>query len=230
MTAYLTSPFAQRMALLPGVVGYSFGSFDTHNPGARMQVTSVAITSNVATLAVTLLEGPIPVVSTLSAPLITVRGTQAASGLFNVTNVALASVSLDSITGIGTVTFALTNANIATTADAGTALAPAPIVFETLPTSATSGQQFAVARSNLATQAERGISWFTLFAGSPATVSIKLQGADVDQDAAYTTVDTSTVATGESRSVGDINYNFYRINAICTGGTSPTFAAGISIR
>lgn len=218
------------MALLPGVVGYSFGSFDTHNPGARMQVTSVAITSNVATLAVTLLEGPIPVVSTLSAPLITVRGTQAASGLFNVTNVALASVSLDSITGIGTVTFALTNANIATTADAGTALAPAPIVFETLPTSATSGQQFAVARSNLATQAERGISWFTLFAGSPATVSIKLQGADVDQDAAYTTVDTSTVATGESRSVGDINYNFYRINAICTGGTSPTFAAGISIR
>lgn len=235
MSAYVSSPFAQRKSLLPDTIGYSWGSFDTHNPGCRMSIQSVAISSNVATLAVTILEGPIPVITAgVSAPLITVTGTQTATSggapNFNVTNVALASVSINATTGIGTLTFALTSSNIATTADSGMALVPAPIQFETLPTSATSGLAFAVSRSTLAQDSQRGISWFTLFAGSPATVSIKLQGADVDQDSAYTTVDTSTVATGESRSVGTINYNFYRINAICTGGTSPTFAAGISVR
>lgn len=234
MSAYLSSPFGIRSALLPGIVSYSWGSLDSHNPGTRMSIQSVAITSNVATLAVTILEGPIPVVSALSAPLISVQGTQTVTSNgapnFNVTNIALASVSINSTTGIGTVTFPLTESNIATTVDSGMALVPAPIVFETLPSSATAGQQFAVARSTLASQAERGISWFTLFAGSPSTVTINLQAADVDEDAAYTTVDTSTVATGESRSVGDINYNFYRVKAASTGGTSPTFAAGISVR
>jgi hypothetical protein len=179
---------------------------------------------------VKLLEGPIPVVGAL----ISVQGTQTTTSggapNLNVTNIALATVSLDSTTGVGTLTFALTSNDIATKADSGMAIVVPPITYETLPTSATSGKQFAISRSTLATDAQPGISWFTLFTGSPSTVSIKLQGADVDQDAAYTTVDTSTVATGESRSVGTINYNFYRINAICTGGTSPTFVAGISVR
>lgn len=234
MSAYVSSPFAQRNSLLPGVVGYSWGSYDLRNPGCRMSIQSVAIASNIATLAVTILEGPIPVITAESIPLISVTGTQTVTSgggsNFNVTNVVLASVSIDATTGIGTLTYALTSSNIATTRDSGMALVPTPIVFETLPTSATSGLAFAISRTTFAADAQRGISWFTLFTGSPATVSIKLQGADVDQDSAYTTIDTSTVATGESRSVGTINYNFYRINAICTGGTSPTFAAGISVR
>ncbi len=196
-----------------------------------MSIQSVAITSNVATLAVTIIEGPIPVITaTKSAPLISVQGTQTAAGLFNVTNVALASVTINATTGIGTLTFALTNANIATTIDSGMAIVPAPIVYETLPTSATSGQQFAIARGTLAQDGMRVITWFTQFQGSPSTVSIKLQGSDIDLDSYYTTIDTSTVAAGESRSVGSIGYSFYRVNAICTGGTSPTFAAGISVR
>lgn len=234
MSAYVSSPFATRVALLPGIPAYSWGSWDSHNPGCRMSIQSVAITSNVATLAVTILEGPIPVISATSVPLITVQGTQTVTSgggsNFNLTNAVLASVSINATTGIGTLTYALTSSNIATTTDSGMALVPPPILFETLPTSATSGLAFAISRSTLAQDSMRGISWFTLFAGSPATVSIKLQGADVDQDSAYTTIDTSTVATGESRSVGSINYSFYRINAICTGGTSPTFAAGISVR
>lgn len=195
-----------------------------------MAVTSVAITSNVATLGVTLLEGPIPIVGAL----ISVQGTQTATSggapNFNVTNVALASVSINSTTGIGTVTFALTSSNISTTADSGMALVPAPIVTETLPASATAGQQFAVAAGNLATNGQRGITWFTQYTGSPSTVTANLQGSDVDTDASYTTIDTSSVATGETRALANVNYNFYRVQMASTGGTSPKCAAGILVR
>lgn len=230
MTAYLTSPFSLRDSLIPGKIGFSYGSFDTHNPGSRMQVTSVAITTNVATLAVVLLEGPIPIVGNL----ISVQGTQTVTSggapNFNVTNVALASVSINLTTGIGTITFALTSSNIATTLDAGMAIVPAAIVLETLPSSATAGKQFAVASANLASDGQRGITWFTQFSGSPSTVTMNLQGSDVDQDAEYTTIDQSTNAAGESRSLGNVNYQFYRIQAASTGGTSPKVAAGIMVR
>jgi hypothetical protein len=230
VTAYLTSPFSLRDSLIPGKIGFSYGSFDTHNPGSRMQVTSVAITTNVATLAVVLLEGPIPIVGNL----ISVQGTQTVTSggapNFNVTNVALASVSINLTTGIGTITFALTSSNIATTLDAGMAIVPAAIVLETLPSSATAGKQFAVASANLASDGQRGITWFTQFSGSPSTVTMNLQGSDVDQDAEYTTIDQSTNAAGESRSLGNVNYQFYRIQAASTGGTSPKVAAGIMVR
>lgn len=219
-----------RDSLIPGKIGFSYGSFDTHNPGSRMQVTSVAITTNVATLAVVLLEGPIPIVGNL----ISVQGTQTVTSggapNFNVTNVALASVSINLTTGIGTITFALTSSNIATTLDAGMAIVPAAIVLETLPSSATAGKQFAVASANLASDGQRGITWFTQFSGSPSTVTMNLQGSDVDQDAEYTTIDQSTNAAGESRSLGNVNYQFYRIQAASTGGTSPKVAAGIMVR
>lgn len=227
---YVSSPFTQRESLIPGKIGFSYGSFDTHNPGSRMQVTSVAITTNVATLGVNLLEGPIPIVGNL----VSVQGTQTATSggapNFNVTNVALSAVSIDLITGVGTISFALTSSNIATTPDAGQAIAPAAIVLETLPSSAAAGKQFAVASANLASDGQRGITWFTQFSGSPSTVTMNLQGSDVDTDASYTTIDSSTVATGESRSLGNVNYQFYRIQAASTGGTSPKVAAGIMVR
>ena len=195
-----------------------------------MQVTSVAITTNVATLGVTMLEGPIPIVGAL----ISVQGTQTATSggapNFNVTNVALASVSINLTTGIGTVTFALTSSNIATSPDAGQALVPAPVILETLPSSASAGKQFAVGSANLSSNGQRGITWFTQFSGSPSTVTMNLQGSDVDTDASYTTIDSSTNASGESRSLGNVNYQFYRIQAASTGGTSPKVAAGIMVR
>ena len=219
-----------RDSLIPGKIGFSYGSFDTHNPGSRMQITSVAITTNVATLAVVLLEGPIPIVGNL----ISVQGTQTVTSggapNFNVTNVALASVSINLTTGIGTVTFALTSSNIATTLDAGMAIAPAAIVLETLPSSATAGKQFAVASANLASDAQRGISWFTKITGSPATVAANLQAADVDEDDQYTTIDTSSSTTGETRNLANLSFNFYRIQLASTMGTSPQCAAGILVR
>ena len=229
--AYQTAPNVICPALLPGFVGWSFGSRNDDIPTSRLQVTSVAISgSNVATLGVTLLEGAIPAVGSL----ISVQGTQTATSggapNFNVTNVAIASVTINSTTGIGTLTFALTSTTIATTPDSGMAFVPVPIVQVTLPGTAAAGQQFAVASGNLSSGGQRGITWFTYFGGAPSTVTMNLQGSDVDADGEYTTIDTSTVATGESRSLANVNYQFYRIKAASTGGSSPTVAAGIMVR
>jgi len=230
--SYITNPLdGIPPLLLPGIPGYSLGSFNADTPDTKMLVTSVAINgSNVATLGVQITEGNIPAVGSL----ISVRGTKTTTSggapNFNVSNIALTAVSIDPLTGVGTVSFALTSTTIATTPDAGEAVVKVPVVLETLPGSATPGLQFSVQSGSGAQDGQRGITWFTKFSGSPATVTIDLQGADVDEDAAYTTIDASTNTAGESRSLGNVNYQFYRILAASTGGTSPKIAAGIMVR
>ena len=97
MPAYIVSPLdGVPPMLLPGINGYSTGSLAS-GPTARMLVTSVAINgSNVATLGVQMVEGNIPAVGSL----ISVRGTQTPTSggapNFNVSNIALASVSINS--------------------------------------------------------------------------------------------------------------------------------------
>ena len=87
MPAYIEVPpqFENREALIPGKIAYSWGSFNSHDPGTRMQVTSVSIATDVATLGVTILEGYIPTVGQL----VSVQGTQTATSggapNFNVT-------------------------------------------------------------------------------------------------------------------------------------------------
>ena len=231
MPAYIVSPLdGTPPMLLPGTPGYSFGTAPS-GPTARMLVTSVAINgSNVATLGVQMVEGNIPAVGSL----ISVRGTQTVTSggapNFNVSNVALASVSINSQTGVGTVTFALTSNTIATTPDAGQASVPVPVTMEALPGTAAAGLQFSVQSGSGSENTQRGITWFTEYTGSPSTVTALLQGADIDQDSAYTTIDQSTNTAGESRSLSNVNYQFVRAKMASTGGTTPKCAAGIMVR
>ena len=109
MPTYSNNPLQYRVtALTPGQVGFSWGGFDDRVSPTRMLVSNVALTTNVATLTVQMTEGPVPLVGSL----IYVQGTQSTSGLFNVSGVALASVTISSTTGAGTLTFALTHANV----------------------------------------------------------------------------------------------------------------------
>jgi len=131
MPKYSASPFNAIQMALPGRPAYVWGGFNDSVAPTKMLVTNVALTTNVATLNVTVVEGNIPAVGSF----ITVTGTQQASGSFNVTAVALASVTINATTGIGTVTFALTHANVTSIADAGIAIVPQPVTFETVATS-----------------------------------------------------------------------------------------------
>ena len=213
--------------LMPGVIGYSFGKKPYNVPDTRLRVTSVAISANVATLGVTLVEGLAPVVGSL----ISVQGTQSGAGEFNVANVAIASVSGFN-TGnndTGTVTFALTGANLTTTPDAGQAIVPVPATGDAI-ASGNKGQQFAI-QSQSGGNKQKGFTWFTEFGGTapPSGVTMHLQFADRDIDSDYTTYDTSVVV-GETRSLGNITANFVRVYAEnITGGTSPTLIAGIGV-
>jgi hypothetical protein len=217
--AYVAPPYAKRSYLVPGIIGFSFGSFNEQEPPTKMQVTSVAMTGGTATLGVTILEGDAPLVGSL----ISVRGTQTGAGEFNVTNVALTAVSFTGASG--TVQFALVG-TVSTTPDAGIAVVPQPVVPENV-ASGNKGQQFAV-QSHPGGNKQHGISWFTEFTGGPSAVVYHLQGADRDVDADYTTFDTSVNSAGESRSIGNLSYNFYRVTCEnMTGGSGA--AAGIVI-
>ena len=223
MPAYITNPLdGIPPMLLPGVPGYSLGSFNADTPDAKLLVTSVAINgSNVATLGVQLIEGNIPAVGSL----ISVRGTQKAGGAFNVSNVALVSVTINAQTGAGTVTFALTHADVASTPDAGEAAVPVPEVAEAI-ASGTKGLQFGMqAVSGLASNS-RDVSWVLATPSAPASFSATLEVADVDEESEYTVIDTAT-SVG-LRTVLGVRANFIRVRfGTVTGGSSPTAVAKI---
>src|SRR5260370_33326885 len=109
-----------------------------------MQVTKVAITSNVATVNVTVREGNIPVAGGAGSGFggVTIQGTSQAGGAFNVTNATLTNVTIGKTTGIGTITFALTHADVAAIADAGQAYVSPDSIGEALATG--SSQAFAI--------------------------------------------------------------------------------------
>lgn len=125
MAVYSDSPFQSYPMIVPGSPIYLFGGFNDKVGPTVMQVSNVALTSNVATLTVQVTSGNIPA----NGSFISVQGTQNTSGLFNVTNVALTGVTINATTGAGTVTFALTHANVSSTADSGQAIVPQPVTY-----------------------------------------------------------------------------------------------------
>lgn len=206
--------------LLPGIPSYSFGSFNADTPATKMLVTSVAIATNVATLGVKIVAGNIPPVG---AP-ISVRGTQAASGAFNVSNKALTAVTIDAQTGAGTVTFALVHADVSTTPDAGQAIATVPEIGETLATS-TAYRQFSTQAASGIPEQGRTVSWQTDFvtptgASAPSAISVALQGALHDIESEYTTLDTSSSTTGDLRLITGVNFPFLRLKVVSLTGTA----------
>jgi len=219
--SYIVSELDAHVPVLsPGVPGYSTGSYNDRVPPTRMQVTSVAIAGDVATLGVTILEGYIPVVGAL----ISVRGTQTPTSggapNFNVSNIALTAVSINAITGVGTVSFALTASNISTTPDSGEAMVPQPEVGEAL-VSTTTGLQFGLQSVMGLPNNGRDVSWSTETPSAPSSYTAHLQGSEFDVDAQYVDLDTMT-APG-TQIVNGVRANFLRIKwTSVSGGTNPT--------
>lgn len=226
MPAYSSSPVAPVPLALPGTVAYAWGSQKCDVSPTRMLIDHVAITSNVATLNVTVVEGNIPAVGDL----ITVTGTTTSSGVFNVTAVALTGVTINATTGVGTVTYALTNANIASTANAGIAYVQYATVFETVSLNSVS-QAIALAASSPGV----GISNFSVeVAWAPGTSAgvVTVQVADTNTDAEYASAGASATITYPATrlDVSNITANFVRLK-LTTGLTgATTIAAWVLLR
>lgn len=210
MPAYNKSPFSAAVKLLyAGVAEYLFGSWPQDVSPTKMYVTSVAIAANVATVGVTVYEGNVPAVGSL----ISIQGTQQGAGEFNVTNAVLVSVTLNTA-GVGTVTFALTGANLGTVADAGISIVPQPVQTEAI----VAGASVPVAMSNNSWGGDLNntVTAQAIFGTLPTAATIKLQGAMVNLDSAF--VDLGIIATVAASAVSanglvfEGNYLFYRAN------------------
>lgn len=200
MPAYINSPFSVPQLVQKGVPCYLFGSYNFHQGLTLMYVSNVALTTNVATLTVQIYGGEVPKVGSL----ISVLQTQSTTGLFNVSRVPLTGVTINLVTGAGTVTFALTHANVTTAADTGSAIVEVPEVGDTLANGSS---------VSCCIQAPEGDSQFTVpvavtFPGGvlPTAVTVHLQVAIRDTDAEYTNCDaTGTVVAGGVYTSGPVN-------------------------
>jgi hypothetical protein len=91
------------------------------------------------------------------------------------------------------------------------------------PAAGQASQQFALPDYSGQGQQGRGVCWQTIFVTAPSAISITLQAALDDVDAHYQTIDTSTAATGETRTVTTVNAKFIRAKLTSiTGGTGVT--------
>ena len=88
------------------------------------------------------------------------------------------------------------------------------------PAAGQASQQFALPSYAGFPENARAIRWQTIYGTAPSAVSVVLQTAMVDSDTQYATVDTSTLTTGESRTVTGVRANFVRAKvSSITGGS-----------
>lgn len=225
MTAYVSSPAGPPpVELLPGVTGYAFGSRNLNKPTVRMTITSVAVSGNVATVGVQIVEGYIPSVGDL----ITVTGTTTIGGAANVTNQAITAVNITATTGAGTISFALTHADQSVQPDTGMGFVPIPEVGEALANG--TSQAFAIPSKEGFNDNGLTITWSTRFPSSPGSVTMTLEAAMENEDSQFITLDTSTNVTADERLITLTRFRFLRIRAAnVAGGSSPTVIARIDI-
>jgi hypothetical protein len=219
MPAYLNGPFNPPVTTVQrGKVAYSIGGFNDLAGRCVMQVTADSIAANVASLNVTVLAGDPPAVGSTAF----IQGTANSAGAFN--SSAGVVITGSTFTGAtGTITFALTAANQASTVDHGQVIVDAPETSESVNVNF-AGKQFGIPQASTGRGNGDVISWSYGFPGTaPATVTVALQGADVDVDSQYTSIDTGTLVAGETRpplsTSGLTGVNFLRVKiTVMTGG------------
>jgi hypothetical protein len=166
-----TSAFAPLpIVALPGFPTYLYGSLATDTQDTLLQVTNVAATGGTATVSVYVRAGSIPIVGNL----ISIAGTQASSGLFNVSSAPLTNVTINATTGIGTVQFALVG-TVGSVADSGQALVPIQEVPETL--AANTSVPVYVPSQEPNDMGEKSITTAVTFPTMPTAATVKLYSA-----------------------------------------------------
>ncbi|HSC45897.1 MAG TPA: hypothetical protein VLC94_08700 [Candidatus Acidoferrum sp.] len=96
---------------------------------------------------------------------------------------------------------------------------------EAFPGAGTSGSQFALPSYTGLPDSGTSVRWQTIFGGAPTAVNIVLQAAINDVDAEYQTIDTTTVTTGEGRTVANVQARFLRVKVV-----SSTAGSGLTVK
>ena len=231
MPAYSNSAFAPLPEVsMPGKPSYFFGSLPTDTQDTLARVTNVAITSNVATVTATIYAGSIPVAGNF----ISIIGSPTASGAFNVSQVALSTVSVVAATGVATLTFPLTHADVGSVASSGMVYIP---IAETTEACANGTSVAIYVPSNeLNDFGAKSITVATTFPSLPTAATVTLYAAinNNPQAAAseWTAIGPVAVVAGGVQTAGPLQSftspsmlagRFYRaVISGVSGGTSPT--------
>lgn len=223
MPGYSSNPLSAIQLALPGTCTYFWGSLSDRVAPTKMTVSNVALTTNVATLTVQVIEGNVPV----AGQLVTVTGTQSTSGLFNVTAIAIASATINATTGAGTITFALTHANVGSAADSGLAVAPPALVFES---PSVSSQSVAVALPmSQDGKSITGHSIEILWASNTSAGAVDVQYTDDNSNGGtWSTLNTITYPATRYDPAG-LSAQFVRLN-LSSLTTATTIAARVLAR
>ena len=224
MSAYLNSPNQSPILAQRGVPAFLFGKYNYLQDNTKAWVSNVALTSNVATVTVQVIQGEIPV----AGGLVTITNTASTSGTFNVSRVPMTSTTIDS-TGAGTIVFPLTHADIVSVANTGTVIIEPVAVAEAL----AAGASIALAVP-MACDYD-GVQSLTVecnFPSLPTSVAVSLQGAVINQDANYQTLQTVGQVTGGALAITQGGFlgkfNYYRLLVgTVTGGSSPTIVGKV---
>lgn len=173
---------------------YLFGSCDSHTEPFHFSISQLSLTSNVATATVQLRDGGgglaagVPQPTPQAGAVMGVRGTTLASGAFNVDPITVTASTVDPSTGAGTITYALTHANVTAAADSGE-LVVWPYEYPDIVASGTASipvaQVFTPDESDNSRCLFAEAKWFGTM---PTAATVQLQVANIDQDARYYTV------------------------------------------
>jgi len=218
---------------------YLFGQIGGANQSLQVpflyKVTNVALTSNVATISVSLISGggpaPYPLQGSIPAvgAKMGVQGTTAASGAFNVDPATITAVSFASAAS-GTISFALTHANVASAADIGTVVVQ-PYEYPDLVVSGSASQPFAVTSTPDESDNSRSIFAEAKWYGTmPSAATVVLQVANVDDDSRYYTIENAQGVLGSGTVAASDALATIAGSAVTQSGAEYSFIIGKFIR
>lgn len=228
MPAYSNSAFAPLPEVaIPAKPAYFWGSLPVTTQDTLGRVTNVALTSNVATVTITIYQGNIPVVGNF----ITVSGSTNNSGLFNINQAKITAVSGTPSTGVYTISYALTNANVTSVADSGMAIIPIAEVAEALANS--TSVAIYVPSNELRDLGQRNITVACSFPSLPTAATVTLYTAINNNPQAaspeWTSMGVIAVVAGGAQTAGPLQTyavpagRFFRtVVTGVSGGTTPT--------
>lgn len=234
MPTYNTSAFAPLPEVaIPAKPAYFYGSLPTNTQDTLMRITSFSLTSNVAAVTGTIYAGNIPVVGNT----ISVEG--ASNSVFNISQGTITVVSGTPATGVYTISYAVTNANIGSVAGSGMVIIP---IAETAETAANGNSVAIYVPSNeLRDYGTRSITVATTFPSLPtaATVTLYTSISNTDNPSEWTSMGVVATVVGGSVTVpanastngGTVTFTtpagrFFRVaQSGVSGGTTPTIIA-----
>jgi hypothetical protein len=188
-SVFKPAPIKMQTGVLPI---YLFGNLDPHQTPFKFSITNVSQTTTTVTATVVLKSGGGPPYLTLPVvgQIIGVQGVTAGSGNMNTSYAAITAVSLD-VNGSGTISYTVaTSQTVASVASPGELVA---LPYETSDAITTTSASWPVTQSFTPDDSDNSRCLFVdfKFPTIPTSCTITLQGANVDDDTRYQTLQNS---------------------------------------